>query len=281
MYILIFVAIIVVVWIAIKVITIFDLIFGGQSSGDRSRSDYQSRYDDYDVTYGDEDYLAGYYSGFVDQGYDCFEIKGTSFRGLSKSDVGTFDGKAIAETNNIYDNYAIAIYGNYGKLLGYIPKGQKDIHQYILSKGGEARAVGYINGNKKFFWGKAYVEFDYNAWAELLPEEERVYARANLREHYMIVSDIDAKKGIFYGIAKPMVGLNEPFPIGIYNEEGVKIGVVIGEMRVYFTIKLKENGEVPVWGRIGRSESFVYIPVLCGPKKIANAKAKFEEQFKK
>ena len=56
----------------------------------------------------------------------------------------------------------------------------------------------------------------------------------------MIVSDIDAKKGIFYGTAKPMVGLNEPFPIGIYNEEGVKIGVVIGEMRVYFTIKLKE-----------------------------------------
>ena len=262
----------IVLYFVLKVFKFIDSL-GGSSNRSSDR--------DGGRPYGNEEELSRYYSGYVNNGYICYKIKGTSFRGLRKQDIGTFDGEAIAELNNIYDDHAVAIYGNQGKMLGYIPAGQKDLHQYI-SKRGRVRAVGYINGNRKCFWGEVYVKFDYNEWAELIPIEEKTYARANLRDHYMTVSNHQMKRGTFSGTAKPLDIGSEPFPIGIYDDSGNKIGVVTGEMKVYFTIKLKEEkGEVPVWGKLGNTGNYVYIPLLCGQKKIANAKAKFEEQYSK
>lgn len=217
-----------------------------------------------------------------DNGYQLVRIKGTSFRNLKKSDVGKFEGKAVAEKNNIYDEFAIAIYNDKGKHVGYAPEGNWVLHDYITKNGGSVKVIGYIKYDN-YYWGDAYIEFDVEKWAESLPIEERVYAKANLKGYnFNIYNKINLRKCRFEGVAKSEKG--SKFPIAIYVGDE-KLGYIQDYMYLYYTLDYKHNGIVNIWGYIYKQDSNwrakVYIPVLCGERKIANAKLKFEEELAK
>jgi len=95
------------------------------------------------------------------KGYSSFELMGTNHRDLNITDIGKFNGYAIAVTNNIYDEYAIAIYNDLGILIGYAPRGNFKLHEYILSEGGKVHAYGFIRiNNNRYFSGEVCIESD-------------------------------------------------------------------------------------------------------------------------
>ena len=60
---------------------------------------------------------------FPPSGYFYYEMVGMYYHGVTPKDFGIFKGKAIAETNNPKDKFAVGIYRNGdNKLVGYIPK---------------------------------------------------------------------------------------------------------------------------------------------------------------
>ena len=89
-----------------------------------------------------------------------FDLVGMQYRHLEDSDYGISDGVAFAETDNPYDKYAISIrYSANEKTVAYLPKENKQLHEYILSVGGQTPAtfkIWTIDGNK--IYGLAYVE---------------------------------------------------------------------------------------------------------------------------
>lgn len=103
--------------------------------------------------------------GIDNNGYKYFPIVGTSYRKLVSKDIGYFEGKAVAEKNNKYDRFAVAIYNGRGKHVGYIPRDNYMIHQYISRIGGYVEAVGFIDSNDgSCFWGDVYIKFDKNKY---------------------------------------------------------------------------------------------------------------------
>ena len=84
------------------------------------------------------------------KGYTYFSLVGM-FYYLNENNFGKFNGYAVAETDNPYDNYAVAIYDESGHKIGHLPKGNKKTHSYILSQGGRVHAYGYV---QIFFNGK-------------------------------------------------------------------------------------------------------------------------------
>lgn len=77
------------------------------------------------------------------KGYTYFPLVGMFYH-LNENNFGKFNGYAVAETDNQYDDYAVAIYDESGYKIGYLPKGNKKTHSYILSQGGEVHAYGYV-----------------------------------------------------------------------------------------------------------------------------------------
>lgn len=71
-------------------------------------------------------------------------IRGLYYNNVTIKDVGSFYGLAYAETNNIYDKYAVSIYRADGKKLGFAPAGTEDLHRYILDHGGKVRILGEL-----------------------------------------------------------------------------------------------------------------------------------------
>lgn len=84
------------------------------------------------------------------KGYSKFEMVGMYYRKLGRSDIGKFEGYVKSELNNIHDKYAVAIYNNNGKHIGYLPSGNKNIHDLILNNGGSLLAYGYISCDSNF-----------------------------------------------------------------------------------------------------------------------------------
>ena len=78
------------------------------------------------------------------KGYELSPIAGAYYQNLSISIVGKFNGYAVAETDNKYDPCAIAVYSNDRIHLGFLPKGNKKLHTYILKEGGTVHAYGYM-----------------------------------------------------------------------------------------------------------------------------------------
>lgn len=103
--------------------------------------------------YNDNYYTRGYSNIWLEKrkGYEKFSIVGMYYRNLKPSNMGKFEGYAKAEKRNLHDPYAVAIYTDYGKHVGYLPSGNKAIHQLILDNDGSLLAYGYIscdaNGN--------------------------------------------------------------------------------------------------------------------------------------
>lgn len=94
-----------------------------------------------------------------DGDYEWYKLTGMQFRGLNKNDYGIFEGKAIAETNNQYDRYAVGIHrADNGKLIGYIRKEEnKELHKYIMKNGGSVHANFRIWERDGYIHACAYV----------------------------------------------------------------------------------------------------------------------------
>lgn len=79
------------------------------------------------------------------KGFTKFQMVGMYYRGLRKSDMGKFEGYAKTEKHNAHDPFAVAIYNNRGKHLGYLSKGNLSIHKLISDNGGSLPAYGIIS----------------------------------------------------------------------------------------------------------------------------------------
>lgn len=88
-------------------------------------------------------------------------------RGIDASDLGSFVGIAKAQTDNPYDPYAIAIYAikpdDSHRHIGFLPRGKKDMHDFILRLGGSFPVVGVLTNAAYDL--KSYDEGDLS-WGE-------------------------------------------------------------------------------------------------------------------
>lgn len=91
-----------------------------------------------------------------DAGYE-YSIKGINYRNIDDSMLGDFIGTVRALKSNPHDTYAIGVYcGN--KRIGFLPRGNKELHAKIVACGGSVDAEGYIakadDGERTFYYGK-------------------------------------------------------------------------------------------------------------------------------
>ncbi len=90
-----------------------------------------------------------------------FSIKGINFRELDDTMLGDFMGYVRALKSNPHDKYAIGVYvGN--KKVGFLPRGNKELHEKLIANGGTAGADGYIakgesEDGRLFYYGKVNV----------------------------------------------------------------------------------------------------------------------------
>lgn len=76
------------------------------------------------------------------------------------SAIGKFEGYAWAEDDNEHDKYAISIYGNDKGHVGYIPRGNYDLHERLMSDHRMGDAYGYIAYSENDgFYGAVCVEY--------------------------------------------------------------------------------------------------------------------------
>ncbi len=79
------------------------------------------------------------------KGYTYKDIVGTFYRpDVTLFDVGWFNGYAAIEPSNSYDGFAVAIYRDDHKQIGYIPKGNVALFNYIRAQGGYVHAYGAL-----------------------------------------------------------------------------------------------------------------------------------------
>lgn len=100
----------------------------------------------------------------VRRGYTKFKMMGMYYQDIPFHFVGRFNGYAKALTENNYDDYAIAIIVplyKKEKQIGFVPRGNKELHSYILSQGGKVKAYGYIGSTafNRDFYGEVCVKF--------------------------------------------------------------------------------------------------------------------------
>lgn len=87
---------------------------------------------------------------YVNKGIKTFQLKGIEYQNLSKSMSGKFIGYAKTE-DNIYDQYAVAVYKNPQTHIGYVPIGNKTLQNSLKE---------WHNG-KTFAWGTCdYWEYE-------------------------------------------------------------------------------------------------------------------------
>ena len=79
------------------------------------------------------------------KGFDKFSMVGMYYRNLKRRDIGKFEGYAKADKLNPYDLYAVAIYDDNNKHLGFLPAGNKKMYDLILENGGTLPAYGVIS----------------------------------------------------------------------------------------------------------------------------------------
>ena len=89
-----------------------------------------------------------------------FSIKGINLNHANLSDVGSFYGYVQSLDDNQYDKYAIAVYSSLGKRYGYLPAGNKEIHEYIKKFGGKLRVKGEIEDREDHLFGLVSIRFD-------------------------------------------------------------------------------------------------------------------------
>lgn len=87
----------------------------------------------------------------------AYSIKGINFCNVDDSMLGDFAGTARALKSNPHDPYAIGIYRG-SKHVGFLPRGNQELHKRITVLGGSVDADGYIakakEDGKTFYYGK-------------------------------------------------------------------------------------------------------------------------------
>lgn len=202
------------------------------------------------------------------KGYSHYDLVGIKYRNLDTRDYNEFEGYALAETDNQYDQFAVSIWRCDGRHLGYVPKGDRDLWTFISNYGGKVKAYGiiYLTSRGKEV-GVVNVEFDdASTWST--PEEDRYFKSPNIKL-CRLYAEYPSRflAGKFFGYAK----LGDKFNIDIYDENNNKLGVVLHEEYIYNTAKKFNDEEFLVWGynKGGWFEyPYVYIPLKCGEKKI-------------
>ena len=92
--------------------------------------------------------------------YESRSIVGMTYRYLSMSDLGKFNGFAQAEDDNEFDDFAAAIYNDRGKHLGYIPRDDEEMHEYITDNFGSVNAYGYVAySENEGYYGEVCIEY--------------------------------------------------------------------------------------------------------------------------
>ena len=92
--------------------------------------------------------------------YEPRSIVGMTYRYLSMSDLGKFNGFAQAEDDNEFDDFAVAIYNDRGKHLGYIPRDDEEMHEYITDNFGSVNAYGYVAySENEGYYGEVCIEY--------------------------------------------------------------------------------------------------------------------------
>lgn len=152
------------IFILIVVVVILIIVVGivrrnkGQDS--ELATDYRSNSSDEKREEDSSEILNSEYDHLVVRpGYELFKMEDVRHRDLPIELVGNFSGKAVAEMSNKYDPYAIAIYNNEKTCLGYLPKGNEALFNYIKSRGGEVKAYGLLGYDEGMF-GRVCVETD-------------------------------------------------------------------------------------------------------------------------
>ncbi len=89
-----------------------------------------------------------------------YSIKGINFCGLDDSYLGDFEGTARALKADKYDPFAIGVYIG-SKRVGWLPKGNAELHGHILEAGGSVPCEGWISkgndGSHSFYYGRVDV----------------------------------------------------------------------------------------------------------------------------
>lgn len=224
--------------------------------------------------YNDDNFKLGVYKTI---------IKGTQYRWLFPWDMGVFHGKAVAQTNNPHDKYAVAIYNGIGKHIGFAPRGYMTLHQSILDRGGSVYCCGLLRSgdyNKSVILGDVYIDFDPNYWEIKRRESgiKNIYKSPNLKRYTFDVSNNYKVFGKFYGEAHVVGDDDESRHVVITNgEEPIGMLHAIDET-VYNSIEEFHNGKTVAWGYTVKDKNqhtgktkvygFVYIPIKCSQNKI-------------
>lgn len=114
--------------------------------------------------YNDNNFYHFHYSE-IPEGYYRHDMVGMYYRGITPENFGVYEGYAIAQKNNQYDPYAIAIYRSWdNKHVGYLPAGNAELHRILTYRGGKANAIFRIQGSRKRCYGDVYIEEKYKVF---------------------------------------------------------------------------------------------------------------------
>lgn len=221
-------------------------------------------------------------------------IKGTQYRCLLPWDIGVFHGKAVAQTNNPHDKYAVAIYNGRGKHIGFAPRGYMTLHQSILDRGGSVYCCGSLRSgdyNKSVILGDIYIDFNPNYWEIKRKEsgEKNIYKSPNFKRYIFDVSDKYKAIGKFYGNAQVVNEKDELRHI-VIDDGKTTVGILHAiDETVYNSIEHFHNGKTMAWGYVIEDKNkynedvkvygFVYIPIKCSQNKIEKELSAFKNNL--
>src|SRR5690606_10577700 len=75
-------------------------------------------------------YISAERTLYKTKGIKSFDLKGTYFANLDETDKGDFFGFAVCDVNS-HDQYSVSIQNGRGYHIGYLPKGNKRMHDSI------------------------------------------------------------------------------------------------------------------------------------------------------
>lgn len=91
-----------------------------------------------------------------------FSIVGINKRGLTDDDLGDYEGEVRCDYDNEYDDYALAVYTDEGKHVGFIPRGNVSLFERIDRAGGSVPCELWIeqgedDDGRTFYYGRVII----------------------------------------------------------------------------------------------------------------------------
>lgn len=208
-----------------------------------------------------------------EQGYSYHEMVGMYHRGVTPSDFGAYEGRAVAETNNPHDKFAVGIYRNRdNKLVGYIPKEERGesneyLHRKILYNGGSAKAVFKIQGSAQRSYGTVYIKEGYKIFRN--GDAKSPYKSKGVKEF-----QFEAFKGV-NGNHKCLIKIDSPtdeydYTVSIFSESGDLIGQTDNNELKLFDYIEERGSDVLSWCYIDADakSGILYVPLNLTEKAI-------------